>query len=181
MIERKNAPGFFSAPLFVFGALLFFSSCTQRKSDQLVPKDHAAWKKTTGIELNYPIPGHENTYRKIFINPIGEGVKIIAAQDKNTYEYPEGTIILKEIYEGQRYEPGMKPVMLTAMIKSSSAPEARGGWIWVVKDTASGKETVFTDEFCVTCHSNANEAHPYGDGNKKQEFRDYVFFPYTPR
>jgi hypothetical protein len=30
--------------------------------------------------------------------------------------------------------------------------------------------------FCVTCHANANEKHPYGDRNPREEFRDYVFF-----
>ncbi len=30
--------------------------------------------------------------------------------------------------------------------------------------------------FCITCHANANEKHPYGDKNPNEEFRDYVYF-----
>lgn len=42
----------------------------------------------------------------------------------------------------------------------------------------SGDESVITQEFCVTCHSNANEEHSYSDGNVNNDFRDFVFFPY---
>lgn len=35
---------------------------------------------------------------------------------------------------------------------------------------------MFTGNFCVTCHTNANEGHPHFDKNKNLEFRDYVYF-----
>jgi hypothetical protein len=65
--------------------------------------------------------------------------------------------------------------MATVMVKAPDDPRAKGGWIWLVKDLASGKETVFTTNYCVTCHANANEKHPYGDKNPGEEFRDYLF------
>ena len=74
-------------------------------------------------------------------------------------------------------DPDKEPFQLTIMIKDREHPSARGGWIWLVKDTRTGEEKIIDIEFCITCHANANEPHPYGDMNKNAEFRDYVFFP----
>ncbi|RPJ03990.1 MAG: hypothetical protein EHM28_14230, partial [Spirochaetaceae bacterium] len=71
-----------------------------------------------------------------------------------------------------------KPTSLTVMIKSPDDPRARGGWLWIVKNPATNRETVMRNQFCITCHANANESHPYGDKNPNREFRDYVFFVY---
>jgi len=49
-----------------------------------------------------------------------------------------------------------------------------------VYSPGTAKETVITEEFCITCHGNANESHPYGDKNPNNEYRDYLFFPYPP-
>jgi hypothetical protein len=57
-------------------------------------------------------------------------------------------------------------------------PHSRGGWLWVAKAVGSGEETIIDWEFCFDCHANANEPHPYDDGNPGKEFRDHVFFPY---
>ena len=64
------------------------------------------------------------------------------------------------------------------MLKRPGHPQARAGWLWIVKDIPSGKETIISEEFCVTCHANANERHPYGDRNPTEDFRDFLFFPY---
>lgn len=158
-------------PLLFLGILLLLSGCSNRKNEPLVPDDYGGWKETTDIELNYPIPGHENNYRKIFINDIG------LKRTGPPHDYPDGTIIIKEIYEGFDYNAGRKPMMLTVMIKDRENPLARGGWLWIVKDSATKEENILTQEFCITCHGNANEEHPYGDLNMNNEFRDYVFFP----
>jgi hypothetical protein len=144
----------------------------------MVPEDYRSWEKTTDKVLNYPIPGHENHLRIPYINPTGEQPEIGYAGGVKTYSFPKGTIIVKEVYDSLSPDPGSPPTQLTVMVKKPDDPRSRGGWLWIVKDPATGKETVLQNEFCFTCHSNANEPHPYGDKNPKSEFRDYVFFVY---
>ena len=88
--------------------------------------------------------------------------------------------MIKEIYTGSGESVSGKPSMLTIMVKRKDHPSARGGWLWIVKKPDSGDETVISEEFCITCHANANEKHPYGDRNPEGEVRDYLFFPYPP-
>jgi len=90
--------------------------------------------------------------------------------------FPEGTVIAKEVYAGSSPEPGALPMMVTAMVKASDNPDARGGWGWGTKNLDSGMERIVKVDFCYNCHTNANEAHPYGDKNLDEGFRDYVFF-----
>ena len=165
---------FFSLLLFT----LFFFSC--KKTDtaaSLVPDNYQGWT-VIADNLNYPIPGHENHSRKILINPIGEGVSTEKKNGRVFYDYPRGTIILKEIYPSLKPEKGAKPVSLTVMLKDPDNPKNREGWVWIVKDLKKNSEKIIDYEFCFDCHNNANEQHPYGDGNPEGDFRDYVYFPY---
>jgi len=164
----------------IAAALSLLPSCARPAPRLQVPTDYAAWKRTTLQALDYPVPGHEDPRRRIFINPIGAGMRSQERQGRVFQEYPEGTVILKEVYASLEFRPGEAPFQLMAMIKEPRDPRARGGWLWVVRDTATGLERVFDYEFCVDCHANANEPHPYGDRNPRTEFRDYVFFPYRP-
>ncbi len=155
------------------------SGCGPGREEPFLPVDYSDWKRTTDIELDYPIPGHENRYRRIFINNVGEGLTIRQGELGAVHAYPEGTVILKEVFSTLRPGADERPVQLTAMIKRPEDSRSRGGWIWVVLNTESGEQTVFANELCVTCHANANEGHPYGDRNEENEFRDFVFFPYS--
>jgi hypothetical protein len=164
------------AACFLLLAGLFFS-CAQKKN--LVPDEYLSWEQTVKGLLMYPIPGHLNSYRRIFINATGE--KVVETADANgvmAYHYPKGTVIIKEVYPIATYNENAKPAALTCMVKDPKNPQSRGGWVWIIKAVPSGKETIIDQPFCVTCHANANEPHPYGDKNKESEFRDYVFFPY---
>ena len=152
----------------------------QRQPESLVPEGYESWKSTTNAELNYPIPGHEEHYRRIFINNIGENVQTELQGSRVFHDYPDGTVILKEVFGSLDPAPGENPVALTVMIKQPDNPMARAGWIWVRKDLTTGTEEIIQYEFCFDCHGNANESHPYGDRNPNQEYRDYVFFPYSP-
>jgi len=138
----------------------------------LVPDGYASWRRTTDVTLNYPIPGHMENLRVIYMNDVGFGFGRSAAG----VEFPAGTVIAKEVYAGPNPPAGAAPTMVTAMVKAPDDPDARGGWLWVMKDLSTGAETVVGGNFCVTCHGNANEGHPYGDRNAGEEFRDYVFF-----
>ena len=64
------------------------------------------------------------------------------------------------------------------MIKAPEHEHARGGWLWVVKDLESNEERIIDYRLCFDCHADANDRHPYGDGNPEGEDRDYVFLPY---
>ena len=110
------------------------------------------------------------------MNDIGFGFTRTMDGQAEKVVFPEGTVIAKEVFKGSSPEPGISPMMITAMVKATGNPDARGGWVWVTKDLALGKEAVFKGDFCFTCHTNANEAHPYGDKNLDEHFRDYVFF-----
>lgn len=172
-MQTRFFPLFMILPLVMAAAV----SCSKGIPKTLVPADYSGWGTTTTTELNYPIPGHENNYRKIFINDTGFTVDVRDSGGKILYDYPDGTVIIKEIYQGMSITPGSKPMVLTVMIKDRENPKARGGWLWIVKNLASGDENIISQEFCITCHTNANEPHPYGDGNKDSIFRDYAFFP----
>ncbi len=158
-------------------SLIFISSCKKKEVKQLVPDDYKGWAMTA-TELTYPIPGHESHYRQIFINKIGENVKIEKKNGRVYYDYPRGTIIVKEIYPTLEPKKGDKPISLSVMIKDPDNPLSRDKWLWIVKNLKTGKEKVIDYEFCFDCHANANEPYPYGDGNKNGDFRDYVYFPY---
>jgi len=166
--------------LFLTLIIFYLSACAEQKPEALIPEDYSSWKRTTDIELNYPIPGHMDNYRIPYINKIGENVSITEQGGRVVHDYPQGTIILKEIYAGSTYNEGDVPTALTVMVKDPESPLARGGWIWIMKPLNSGQEIINTDGFCLNCHNDANEDHPYSQGNPNQEFRDYVFFPYQP-
>ena len=128
--------------------------------------------------LDYPVPGHRDNCRIIYINKIGETPEIREQGGRTFYEYPEGAMIVKEIYTGlEPPEEGKEPVQLTIMLKSSQHPKAQRGWLWIVKDLESGEESILEQTICVECHANANEMHPYGEQNRQNEFRDFVYFP----
>lgn len=172
MIMSKHA----RLPVLIIISFILFSGCSSENTKQLLPEEYLSWKKTTNIELNYPIPGHEENYRRIFINNTGENPEISTINNRTYYNYPEGTVIIKEIYQGKDTPVNESPVALTAMVKAENDPRARGGWLWVMK--TGGGERIVSTEFCVNCHDVANEEHTYGAGNPENEFRDYLFFPY---
>jgi len=158
--------------------LTLLGGCHQGQGRPLLPADYAGWARTTEEILDYPIPGHEDRGRRIYINPRGRQVRVGSESGRVSWSYPEGTVIIKEIFGGLEIREADKPVMLTAMVKDPEHPQARGGWVWVMKDLSAGDERIIDWEFCIDCHANANEPHPYGDKNEANEFRDYVFFPY---
>lgn len=155
---------------------LSMSSCVKRDSQEaLVPADYTSWASTVEGPLSYEIPGHTLAIRKIYINRSGTTVVPVNRDGRILYDYPIGTVILKENYSSEESE---SPDNLTVMVKNPSHPASRGGWVWVSKDVSSGEERLFSDEFCFTCHQNANERHPYSDKNAAREFRDFVFYPW---
>ena len=59
--------------LFLFFALIIlFGGCSAKKSPPFVSGGCRDWRRTHIEELDYPIPGHEDKYRRIYINASGE-------------------------------------------------------------------------------------------------------------
>ena len=81
--------------VFILIPLMWY--CAPQAKKYEIPEDYRSWKQTTNIELNYPIPGHLEHYRKIYINQIGEAVEVTMLEGKKQYNYPTGTIIVKEV------------------------------------------------------------------------------------
>jgi predicted small lipoprotein YifL len=167
----------------VLAVLLGICACKDGEQGPLIPpsSEYQSWEQTIGVILDYPIPGHEDNSRRIFINRAGTEVAVQRRQNKVYWDYPRGTIIIKEIFQGLEHKEADLPFQITAMIKDPEDPRSRGGWLWVAKNLETEEETVVDWEFCVDCHANANEPHPYGDKNEAGEFRDYVYFPYKTR
>ncbi|MBN1523630.1 MAG: cytochrome P460 family protein [Spirochaetales bacterium] len=157
----------------------FFIACGPAARVVRVPDEYRSWKKTVDKILDYPIAGHGQSFRIIYINSIGEKVTPLEKDGRMTYDYPDGTIIVKEVYPSQEDLDKNVPGMLTCMVKDSQSPQAINGWLWIVKTPGDPAENVFTSKFCLECHLDANESHSLGAGNINEEFRDYVFFPYT--
>ena len=157
--------------------VLVLAGCDNTE-EPLFDIDYKAWDRTVAEDLTYAIPGHGAKRRGIYINDIGTSVQKNESATPARYVYPAGTILVKENYENIE---GSVPETLTIMIKAPGDERASADWIWLVKYTETGEEELIAkSEFCINCHSSANSEHPYGDLNKNNEFRDYVFFPYVP-
>jgi hypothetical protein len=151
------------------------SGCA-KSAEIYAPPEYVNWRRTTDVVLDYPIPGHMDRFRIPRMNDLGFAAKPATVGGKLRWDFPEDTVIVKEVYASSKPAPGDKPIQLTIMAKDPGDPRAQGGWLWYTKDLPDGKETLFEGNFCITCHANANEQHPYGDGNPNEEFRDYVYF-----
>ncbi len=156
-----------------FGLALVSCAKAPAPRAALLPADYPDLAKSVDRLLDYPIPGHGDDARLIFMN--GTAFAAASAPKDGAVTFPEGSVVIKEIYEGLKPAAGQAPAMLTAMVKAPGDPAAIDGWIWVVKDLSTGTESVMDADFCATCHAAANEAHPYGDKNPAEAFRDGVF------
>jgi len=176
-ISRRDGIAYNLLCFFFACAIAVLSlTCIKPPRPNLIPEGYDTWNTTTEVRLDYPIPGHEDKFRIIYMNAAGFGFTRSGTSSERI-EFPEGTIIAKDIYAVSNPGPSDLPIKITAMVKASSDPAARGGWIWVVKDLESGEETTMSGDFCVRCHANANEPHPYGWKNPDGVYADYVFFP----
>ncbi len=161
--------------IFALASILAFSACSP-EPEIYAPADYTDWARTTDTVLDYPIPGHENRLRIPRMNAIGFTASPAKTGNRLIWNFPEGTVIVKEVFSSAKPSPGEKPIQLTIMAKDPKDKRSNGGWLWITKSLPDGQETVFTGNFCITCHENANEKHPYGDRNPDEDFRDYLYF-----
>jgi hypothetical protein len=152
-------------------------ACAPEPAERLVPADYRAWARVPRQPLRYAVPGHLDSARVVYINPTGLAAARTASNAPAS-EFPEGTIIVKEVFPGLQADVSATPRQLTVMIKRPGHKLARGGWLWVTRDPAAGTERIIDYELCYDCHAAANEPHPYADRNPSGQFRDFVFLPY---
>jgi hypothetical protein len=162
--------------LVLLAAFGLLAGCAERAPAVYATPDYHGWKRTTNVVLDYPIPGHQDRFRIPRMNDLGFSARPASENGKLRWDFPVGTVIVKEVYASMKPAPGALPIQLTIMVKKPTDPHSQGGWLWLTRDLPDGKEAVFMGNFCITCHANANEKHPYGDGNPNEEFRDYVYF-----
>jgi hypothetical protein len=156
--------------------VLALAGCPAAKPVVYVTPEYRAWQRTTDVTLDYPIPGHQDRLRIPRMNAVGFTAKPVMDGGKMRWSFPTGTVIAKEVYATAKPRPDEQPIQLTIMVKAPGDPRSQGGWIWLTRAMPDGPETVFAGNYCITCHANANEKHPYGDTNPTEEFRDYVYF-----
>ena len=89
--------------------------------------DYPTWRKTTDIVLDYPIPGHMDRLRIPRMNAIGFSVVPTRVEGKFHWDFPENTVIVKEVYATPKPAPGEGPVQLTIMVKAPEDPRSQGG------------------------------------------------------
>ena len=88
-------------------------------------------------------------------------MKPVVTNGAVNWKYPDGSIILKAGYTGSAPPgTGETPSKLSVMMKRPGDPRARGGWLWVGRDMASGVESVIDAPYCVDCHGYANGSSP---------------------
>lgn len=158
--------------LVIILIVTFISACKKDEEHFTIP-DYKKWKRPVIEVLDTPIPGHGESYRRIYANDIAFQSRIISGDRGARVQMNEGSVVVKEVYE-KREDVGSKTPGLFIMIKESKDPEAINGWVYYMKKP--GEETMEVKwRMCVGCHEAANEKHPYFDGNKNEMFRDYLF------
>ncbi len=104
----------------------------------------------------------EKGYREVYVNAVGEAV----SKGKAPYVYPEGTILLREVYSDKSaWETKKTPALLISMkLRKGSAPESKD-WEYVLippgEAEQRGKGDSKTAQFCTTCHLNAGVSNDW--------------------
>ncbi|MFW6229156.1 MAG: cytochrome P460 family protein [Alkalispirochaeta sp.] len=172
--RRRDGLRHLVASIGALSLLLVTIGCSEPE-EPLLSVPYHDWDETTEQLLDFTVPGHGSGLRKIYANSV---VFETPLPETGEITYPAGAVFVKEVYETPAPSAEDTPAMLVGMVKAPDDPRSQGGWVWVTRNPADETETVFTDRFCITCHGNANEEHPYGSGNPDGAFRDYIF--HTP-
>lgn len=99
-------------------SLSIITSCTNKtKPIETYISGYKGLKTATNVELDYPVPGHGNTYRIVYANNISfkPDKKKIEGQGTDVIMH-EGSVIVKEVYASKN-DVGKKEPELTYMVK----------------------------------------------------------------
>src|SRR5208282_2376311 len=86
-----------AALLPLLAAFAILVGCTAEKQPVFATPDYHSWKRTTDVILDYPIPGHQDRFRIPRMNHAGFTVMPTADNGKRRWDFPVGTIIVKEV------------------------------------------------------------------------------------
>jgi len=114
--------------------------------------EYKTWAKVsdgeTGDPTNFLGNLHKGPdgYRSVYVNDIGESVLL----GDGPYEYPVGTVVVKEQYDSQAdYEADRKAGHTISLKVSDDAANPKDNWIWA----DSYKATAGASNFCSGCHT----------------------------
>jgi hypothetical protein len=162
--------------LIITGIVFSIFSCKTEVDDTefKLDKNYRNWKKPVSEVLTNTVPGHGDRARVIYANDKAYQVTKEKMQDgRLRYDYPDGTVIIKEIYASVDDVNKASP-QLTIMVKRRTSEKAANGWLYYVQPP-NGEVMLVGNKLCTGCHDAANEPHPYFDKNASENFRDYIF------
>ena len=129
---------------WILGFAALAAGCAESVSPEPLG-DYTAWKR---LDVIGEAPGHGDTYRIIYANDL-------ASDPASTLYngYPEGSVIVKEIYENDGDRPGaLKYVAIMRRIGAvTTALVDQGGWLFSQSSKPNGSET-HTDRCWNRCH-----------------------------
>lgn len=88
-----------------------------------------------------------NGYRNVWVNDVGREMLL----SDGPYEYPVGTVVVKEQFGSEASWQADRSPQLTVMLKVA-AGEGADTWHWAVGTGGAGP-----DRFCSKCHDNVEE------------------------
>jgi hypothetical protein len=101
------------------------------------------------------VPGHGESWRAIFINPVARGYRGIGP-------YPEGTVLVKEVRRLRTDEngnPAAGGIEYIAIMRKVNDPPAgvptQGGWVFSTKSSIDATFETHSDTCFETCHKQA--------------------------
>jgi len=113
--------------------------------------DYKTWQTATAMPTTGASPGLGNVHkgpegaRHVYVNNVGAAVM----KGEGPYEYPQGTVIVKEQYDSLAdYQAGKTPDV-TVSVKVGAGPKARENWQWAAGLAAPAEDSAF----CSGCHS----------------------------
>jgi hypothetical protein len=128
-------------------ALVALAACTEAVSPEPLG-DYTSWKR---LDVRGPAPGHGDTYRIIYANPIA------GDPTRTASDYPDGSVIVKEIRDDVDGQPGdlrYVAIMRRDLADPSLADEGR--WLFTMAAEPGGAE-----EKPSYCWSRCHRAAPY--------------------
>ena len=114
--------------------------------------DYKSWRTVSDEPSTGPSLGlgavHKGPdgYRMVYVNDVAHDT----ITGEGPYEYPEGTVIVKEQYEDRAAWESGEGAEVTVSLKVADVPEAGGdNWQWA----AGYKSDAGDSQFCSSCHS----------------------------
>lgn len=119
-----------------------------------VPSDYTDWYR---VDATGPIPGHGDSYRIIHANDLARERR----DDSNAYDYPVGSIIVKEIHARDGDQPGdLRYIGVMRFLGSGEAPSGAelkhlsgsGGWLFTYLADGIDSDEEYRSSCWDECH-----------------------------